>query len=248
MKRGVALAAAIVLVFPLLIAASLAPSSTLNLARGSGVTVACAVPLVQSGTASSVILECPPEATPAPTASPTPAPTPTPIPPPTATPTPTAAPTPVPTPIPVGVTVPASINATCASDASPALNAWIKAQPNGSTLVFPPGSCYRLGGDNGLQLDGRSRLTLIGTGSTLQLRTTGASNRSAAFFLQASTDIVVRGFAVDGGNTATGTTAAAGQINERMNAAAIRSGSKRIEFDAVHWDNLRGFEIGRAHV
>ena len=140
-----------------------------------------------------------------------------------------------------GVTVPSSINATCASDVSPALNAWIKAQPNGSTLVFPSGSCYRLGGDNGIQLDGRQRLTLEGTGATLQLRTTGASNRSAAFFLQNSTDIIVRGFAVDGGNTATGTTSAAGQINERMNAAAIRSGSKRIEFDHVSWDRLRGF-------
>ena len=36
-------------------------------------------------------------------------------------------------------TVPATINATCASDVSPALNAWIASRPDGSTLVFPAG-------------------------------------------------------------------------------------------------------------
>jgi hypothetical protein len=142
-----------------------------------------------------------------------------------------------------GVKVPSSINATCASDVSAKLNAWIKAQPNGSTLIFPSGSCYKLGGDNGIQLDGRSKLTLVGTGAKIQLRTTGASNRSAGFFLQNSTDITIRGFSVDGGNTATGTTKAASQVNERMSGAVVRSGSKRIEFDRVKWDRVRGFGI-----
>jgi hypothetical protein len=193
--------------------------------------------------------------TPDPVATPTPDPVATPTPDPVATPTPTPAPTPAPTPTPTPkpvatptpaagtATVPASINSTCASDASPALNAWIKAQPNGSTLVFPSGACYRLGGDNGIQLDGRSNLTLIGTGATLQLRTTGASNRSSGFFLQNSHHITIRGFAVDGGNTATGTTSAGSQVNERMNGAVVRSGSTFIEFDRVSWDRVRGFGI-----
>jgi hypothetical protein len=136
-----------------------------------------------------------------------------------------------------------SINATCASDVSSSLNAWIKAQPNGSTLVFPSGSCYRLGGDNGIQLDGRSNLTLVGTGSTLELRTTGASNRSSGFFLQNSHNITIRGFKVDGMNTATGTTAARGAVNERINGAVVRSGSTFIEFDRVSWDRIKGFGI-----
>jgi hypothetical protein len=126
---------------------------------------------------------------------------------------------------------------------SSALNAWIKAQPNGSTLVFPSGSCYKLGGDNGIQLDGRSNLTLVGTGSTLQLRTTGASNRSSGFFLQNSHNVTIRGFSVDGGNTATGTTSAGSQVNERMNGAVVRSGSTFVEFDHVSWDRVRGFGI-----
>ena len=40
----------------------------------------------------------------------------------------------------------------CATNVSPALNAWIAGRPNGSTLIFPSGSCYRLGGDEGIIL------------------------------------------------------------------------------------------------
>jgi hypothetical protein len=184
-----------------------------------------------------------PTPTPAPTATPTPAPTATPTPAPTATPTPapTATPTPTSTPTPSGSTVPSSINATCSSDVSAALNAWIAAQPSGSTLVFPSGSCYLFSGDSGINLTGRSNLTLVGTGSTLHMYTTGASNLSSSFFFQNSSHITIRGFTVDGGNTASGTTAAVSTINERRNAAAIRSGSSYIEFDHVTWLRVVGF-------
>jgi hypothetical protein len=173
------------------------------------------------------------------------APTATPTPRVTAIPTPrvTATPTPAPTLPATAVTAPTSIDATCAIDASPALNAWIASRPDGSTLVFPSGSCYRLEGDAGLDLANRGGLTLVGTGSTLQLRTNGASNRSSAFFLEDSTHITIRGFAVDGGNTATGTTGAASAVDERINAAVVRSGSSFIEFDHVAWDRLRGFGV-----
>ncbi len=186
-----------------------------------------------------------PTATPAPTATPTAVPTATPAP--TATPRPTATPvptaTPAPTPVPSGTTVPASINATCASDVSAALNAWIAGRPDGSTLIFPSGACYRLGGDAGLNLANRTGLTLIGTGVTLQQRTSGATNFSSAFFLQNSTHITIRGFAVDGGNAATGTTGAAAAINEHINGAVIRAGCSFVEFDHVNWDRLYGFGI-----
>ncbi len=184
-----------------------------------------------------------PSLSPSPSATPSPSPSATPSPSPSATPSPSPSPSasPSPSPSPVGVTVPASIDATCATNASPALNAWIAAQQNGSTLIFPAGSCYQLGGDAGLNLTGRTGLSLIGTGSTLQLRTSGATNFSSAFFLQNSTHILVRGFAVDGGNPATGTTAAGSAVNEHMNAAVIRAGCSFIEFDHVTWDRLRGF-------
>jgi hypothetical protein len=143
----------------------------------------------------------------------------------------------------LGATVPASIDATCATNVSSALNAWIARQPNGSTLVFPSGSCYRLGGDAGLNLKGRSNLTLEGTGSTLQARTTGASNFSSAFFLQSSNHITIRGFAVDGGNAATGTTSAPSAVNEHRNGAVVRAASSFIEFDHVSWNHIYGFGI-----
>jgi hypothetical protein len=146
-------------------------------------------------------------------------------------------------PAPATATVPASINASCGSTVSSALNAWIASQPDGSTLIFPPGSCYRLGDDAGINLVGRSYITLVGTGSTLQLRTTGVSNASSAFLIQNSSHITVRGFAVDGDNPATGTVSGWSYRNEHINGAAIRAASSHIEFDSVSWDNLRGFGV-----
>jgi len=157
-------------------------------------------------------------------------------------PKPTPTPTPTPTPI-LGITVPTSIDATCGSSVGSALNSWIAALADGSTLIFPAGSCYKLGGDAGLDLSNRHHLTLIGTGSTLQQRTTGVSNFSSVFLLQNSSYVTIRGFSVDGGNAATGTTAAAAAVDEHKNGAAIRGGTSFIEFDHVSWDRLYGFGI-----
>jgi hypothetical protein len=167
----------------------------------------------------------------------------TPIPTPTTAPTPTPVPTARMTPAAGSITVPASIDATGTTDVSPALNAWIASQPDGSSLVFPDGSRYLLGGDAGLQLDGRSGLTLEGAGSTLLLRTNGVSNRSSAFFLQDSRHITIRGFTVDGGNEATGTTGAEAAFHEQMNGAVVRAGSAFVEFHGVTWDRLYGFGV-----
>ena len=154
-----------------------------------------------------------------------------------------APPTTVP-PAPTGAnSVPATINATCATNVSPALNGWIASRPDGSTLMFPSGSCYRLGGDQGIIIKGRNHLTLVGTGSTLQLRTTGASSFSTGLFVENSDHITFRGFTVDGGNTATGTTGAAAAVDEGLSGAMVRSGSDFVEFDHVTWDRLHGFGI-----
>lgn len=173
-------------------------------------------------------------ATPAPTAAPS-AP---------ATPAPTPAPTATPAPTPAGpvATVPASIDATCSTGVGPAVNAWIAAQPDGSTLVFPPGSCYLFSGSQGVYLAGRSGLTLDGTGARILLRTSGG-NDASAFFIQGSSRITVRGFSVDGGNPATGSPQAWAYLDEHLNAAAVRAGSSAIEFDRVSWDNMRGFGV-----
>jgi hypothetical protein len=141
------------------------------------------------------------------------------------------------------IRVPRSIDATCSEGVSHQLNTWIAERPDGSTLRFPDGSCYLLTGDEGLRLVDRSGITLDGTGSTLLLRTTGESNFSSAFFLQRSEDIRIVGFHVDGGNAATATTDSDEVLDEQLNGAAVRAGSRSIEFDRVTWDRLRGFGV-----
>ena len=195
-----------------------------------------APPTAAPPTAAPPTRRTPPTAAPPTAAPPTAAP-------PTAAP-PTAAPPTAAPPAPAGAnTVPATIDATCGSSVSSALNAWIASRPDGSTLTFPSGSCYMLGGDEGIIIKNRSNLTLVGTGSRLQARTTGASNFSAALFVENSDHITFRGFAIDGGNPSTGTTSAASVLNESLMGAMVRSGSTFIDFDHVSWDRLYGFGI-----
>lgn len=141
------------------------------------------------------------------------------------------------------VEVPASIDATCSTGVSAELNAWIADQPDGSSLRFPDGSCYLLTGDQGIHIIDRSHLTLDGTGSILLQRTNGLSNFSSAFFIDRSNHIRITGFHVDGGNTATATTASDDVLDEQLNGAAVRAGSRFIQFDGMTWDRLHGFGV-----
>ena len=142
-------------------------------------------------------------------------PTPTPLP--TATPTPTAspAPTPAPTSAPSGArpfaapttsgtrTVPATIDATGSSDASTALNTFIRNSPDGSLISFPAGGTYRL--DKGLLLAGRNNLVLDGNGATLLLRGSGNDEAASAFLLRGSNHVAISDFTVVGNNPNTTT-------------------------------------------
>jgi hypothetical protein len=139
--------------------------------------------------------------------------------------------------------VPSSIDSSCGSAVGPALNSWIAKQAAGSTLRFPSGACYRLGGDQGITIKGLNRLTLDGTGATLQLRTSGASNFSTGLLIQDSTAITIKGFSIVGTNAATGTTAAETVIDEHINGAAIRSGTEDIVLDGISIDKIFGFGI-----
>jgi hypothetical protein len=87
-----------------------------------------------------------------------PTPTPTPAPSPTPTPTPT------PTPSPGGtVGLPATVDTTCATDETAELQAFVAAQPPGTTVVFPANGCIRVDGtltwtETGLTLEGNGTL------------------------------------------------------------------------------------------
>ncbi len=139
-----------------------------------------------------------PQPTPNPTPKPTPAPTPQPTPDPT--PTPTDPPT-VSRPFDAPVTtdtfrVPSSIDATGGTDASGALNAFIKSVPNGSVVSFPATGIYRL--NQGLLLAGRNNVVLDGNGAQLRIRGSGSDEGLSAFLLRGSRHIAIRDFRVVG--------------------------------------------------
>ena len=130
--------------------------------------------------------------------------------PPTASPMPeaTRSPTPVPTPIrtpsATDVTVPASIDTTGSTDASTALNDWLRTVPDGSTIVFPPDAVYRM--DTGLVFTDRHGLVFEGNGATLKSNGTAGCSRDCSLFylLERNTGISVRNFNLVGNSPTPG--------------------------------------------
>lgn len=140
----------------------------------------------------------------------------------------------VPTPTPTGTLMPAFLH-------SSERNAWLQGR-TGTVIVEGD---HVLDGDAGLDLEGLHDLTLHGMGARLLMQTDASSNRCSAFFLQNSQRINVTGsWRVEGGNQLVGIPGLAGarsQINERLNAAVVRSGCADILFEGVQWLGLRGF-------
>jgi hypothetical protein len=137
-------------------------------------------------------------------AAPTPLPIPVPTPPATSTPAPTgtrpfAAPLTTRT-----VTVPSTIDASGATDASTALNAFIRTVADGSVISFPAGGVYRL--DHGIVLWTRHNLVFDGNGATLRLKGSGSAITDSAFTLwDGNSHITIREFTVIGNNPNTTT-------------------------------------------
>jgi chitodextrinase len=101
-----------------------------------------------------------------------------------------------------GASVPASVAADCSRDVTAELQSWINSVPNGRTLTFGAGACYRVEGV--LLMQGRSGLTLEGSGSTLRASTIGNGHRSTLRFKDGGGH-TIRGFTIEGGYTAPGT-------------------------------------------
>ena len=62
--------------------------------------------------------------------------------------------------------VPSTVAKDCSTDVTAQLLTWIASTPNGSTLQFAPGACYRIEGT--LEMRGRSGLTFDGNGATFR--------------------------------------------------------------------------------
>lgn len=112
------------------------------------------------------------------------------------------------------VAVPAGIDASGATDASPALNAFVATVPDGSIIAFPACATYRL--DQGIQIANRHSLVFSGNGTTLRAGTNAqASDQLASPFVLGhqygkwwqggNTDIVIHDFVLVGNDRTPGT-------------------------------------------
>jgi hypothetical protein len=97
------------------------------------------------------------------------------------------------------VTVPASIDTTGASDASPALNAFIASVPDGSLINFPSATVYRI--DKAIFLEHRHNIILDGNGCTLKYTSVTGTNQIYSFWYPEGadgSDIWIRNFVLIG--------------------------------------------------
>lgn len=94
--------------------------------------------------------------------------------------------------------VPASIAADCSRDVTSELNAWIRSVPDGSTLTFGAGACYRI--DKTLDVVDRSGLTFDGNSSTFKATTQGDSGR-AQWHAEGGGNLTFKAMTVQGVNT-----------------------------------------------
>jgi hypothetical protein len=153
-----------------------------------------------------------PTATPTRTVAPTVSPTPTPVPTvgsvlPTASPTATAinspaGASPALSPWPTGMPVPAGIAADCSTDVTAALLSWFRSVPDGTTLVFGAGRCYRIEGT--LEIRGRSGLVFDGNASTFR-STTAPADQRAVWRAIDSSGLVFRNMTITGSYGSGGT-------------------------------------------
>jgi hypothetical protein len=74
-------------------------------------------------------------------------------------------PTPAPAPLPTGCTRLATMDATGASNVTAALQSFINASPNGSTICLAAGGQYRV--DGSISIDGRTGITIDGQGARI---------------------------------------------------------------------------------
>jgi hypothetical protein len=72
--------------------------------------------------------------------------------------------------------VPAGIAADCSTDVTAALLSWFRSVPDGTTLLFGAGRCYRIEGT--LEIRGRSGLVFDGNGSAFRSTTAPADQRA----------------------------------------------------------------------
>jgi len=136
------------------------------------------------------------------------------------------------------VTVPSSIDATGATDASAALNAFVATVPDGSIIAFGAGTTYRL--DQGIQFANRHNLVFVGNGATLKVGASASGNDQLAssfvvghqyggYWAGGNTDIAIRDFILVGNSPTPGVFAGGEHL-----ASFEVEGAERVEITNCH--------------
>ena len=118
------------------------------------------------------------------------------------------------------------------------MQSFVKSVPNGSTIVFPAGSRYLLGGD-GIRLDARRDLVFEGNGATLL--GTGCTQQDSIFAIGLggpSSNITIRDFSFIGDNAGGGTVNSWSSCEHMHGVAIVRSTG--VEIDNVDIRRTRG--------
>ena len=136
------------------------------------------------------------------------------------------------------VAFPKSIDATGQADVGERLQGLIDSVPDGSRILFPKDGIFRVSG--GLHIDGHSKLTFDGNGSTILLP--DCDNDNPGFWIgqdQLSSDIVIRDFRIEGDNDRAGTNDAYTSDCEYQHAVATL-GAARVLVEDVHISKIYG--------
>ncbi len=132
--------------------------------------------------------------------------------------------------------VPATIAGDCSTDATASINSWIQSVPDGSTLVFHPGACYRV--DGALQLVDRHDLVINGLGATFKAVAKGDLWRDQ-WAIIGGNNITLKNMTAQGVNPAPKYDPRyEGQHNFQIYGAA------NITLDNVHGKNAHGDFVG----
>lgn len=129
--------------------------------------------------------------------------------------------------------VPRAIASNCSVDVTRALNTWVAGVPDGSTIEFGRGACYRI--DGTLELVHRHRLRLDGNGAAFVAGATGDPWRSQ-WRLVGGAHLVLRDMMIRGANAAGGTFTAALQHQHAVELDGVRA----VRLDHVHASHLYG--------
>jgi hypothetical protein len=131
--------------------------------------------------------------------------------------------------------VPPSIPSNCSRDVTSELNAWMRSVPNGSTLNFRSGACYRI--DATLSIKDRANLLIDGKGATFS----GARNRNGQarhWWILHSRGITLMNMIVRGANPRAGARSDAFVQKMQWQHAYYIRGSENILLD-----NVRAYDV-----